>query len=152
LCKQAAHAEDERAYFHAALSHLCLAAWSEHRRADTAPPGADVHPAVERAARLLRDSDEPMNVETIAEHAGLSASRLTRLFKQQTGVSLTHYRQRRQLQRFFELYGQGNRRNITEAALAAGFGSYAQFHRVFRRAMGYGPAEHRRRMQQQTPS
>ncbi|MFL6601874.1 MAG: AraC family transcriptional regulator [Steroidobacteraceae bacterium] len=31
--------------------------------------------------------------------------------------------------------------SITEAAYAAGFGSYAQFHRVFTQAYGKGPRE-----------
>lgn len=140
-------AADESALHNAALAHLCLAAWSAHRRAESAPPGRDVHPAVERAARLIRDETEPLNVDELAQRAGLSASRLTRLFKQQTGVSLTQYRQRQQLQRFLDLYGRGRRRNITECALAAGFGSYAQFHRVFKQQLGCSPAVYRRRLQ-----
>jgi len=43
-------------------------------------------------------------------------------------------------------YGSGNRWNMTQAALASGFGSYAQFHRVFKRHFGFGPAEYRRRV------
>ena len=146
LFKEAYGAQQEPARCNAALAHLCLSAWSAHRRADLVPPQRDVHPAVERAARLVRDSEEPITVAQLAAQAGLSASRLTRLFKQQTGVSLTHYRQRQQLERFLELYGRGRRRNMTEAALAAGFGSYAQFHRVFKQCFGYGPAAYRKRL------
>lgn len=34
---------------------------------------------------------------------------------------------------------------MLEAALAAGFGSYPQFHRVFKRVVGCSPVDYRRR-------
>ena len=83
----------------------------------------------------------------VAKTAGLSESHLSRLFREQTGVSMVQFRQRCMVERFLQLYGRGRRMNMTEAALAAGFGSYVQFHRVFSRLMGRGPAEHFRRLE-----
>jgi len=80
----------------------------------------------------------------LARQAGLSAPRLSRLFKEQTHVSLTAFRQRQCLERFLRIYRAGARYSLTEAALLAGFGSYVQFHRVFRRQMGKSPAEYGR--------
>jgi transcriptional regulator GlxA family with amidase domain len=57
------------------------------------------------------------------------------------------YRNQSRIERFFELYGEGNRRNLTQSAYAAGFGSYAQFHRVFKEALGYSPGELKRNPQ-----
>ncbi|MEX0653843.1 MAG: AraC family transcriptional regulator [Phycisphaeraceae bacterium] len=152
LFADVAACEADMARYNAGLPFALLSAWALHVDADELSAGVDVHPAVERAARLLRDIAEPMSVEHLALEAGLSPSRLSRLFKQQTGVSLTHYRQRQQLQRYFELYGSGQRRTCMQAALEAGFGSYPQFHRVFKSHLGYGPAEHRQRLRRGGPS
>ena len=76
--------------------------------------------------------------------AGLSGPRLSRLFKEQTGFALAEFRNRSRVQRFLEIYGTGQRHTMLSAALDAGFGSYAQFHRVFRRIAGESPGEYRR--------
>lgn len=146
LCAQLAEAHDDPPRFNAGLAYTLLAAWDIHSRSQRQTVGSDVHPAVERAARLISAETEPINVDELASRCGLSASRLSRLFKQQTGVSLVHYRQDRQLERFFDIYGSGKKHNITEAAFAAGFGSYAQFHRVFTQTMGQSPADYRRQL------
>jgi len=131
--------------FNAGLSYAVLRAWAAFNDADTVAIGFDVHPAVEKAARLLRDESEPENMEAIAQRCGLSRSRLSRLFKQQAGVSLVEYRQRQCLERFLAIFGHGRRLTLLDAALQAGFGSYANFHRVFRQSMRQSPAEYRRR-------
>ncbi len=50
-------------------------------------------------------------------------------------VRLTDYRNRCRVEPFCDLVADG-RRSVLDAALAAGFGSYPQFHRVFRAVMG----------------
>jgi len=72
-----------------------------------------------------------MGGKQIAARLDISLSRLARVFKAQLGMSLVEYRNRLRLERFSVLMDQG-RTNLLGAALAAGFGSYAQFHRVFR--------------------
>jgi transcriptional regulator GlxA family with amidase domain len=84
-------------------------------------------------------------LDELARRAGLSSHRLSRLFKQQTGVALVDFRNRQRVEKFLELYGTGQRRTMLDAALEAGFGSYAQFHRVFKRVRGGSPIEHRRK-------
>jgi transcriptional regulator GlxA family with amidase domain len=111
-----------------------------------------VHPAVEIAARLIQHETEPLRVDELAHRAGLSACHLSRLFHAQTGVTLIDFRNRQRLERFLHLYGQGRRMNMLEAATHAGFGSYAQFHRVFKRLMGYAPAEYRRNQHAKSPT
>ena len=70
---------------------------------------------------------------------------MSRLFKQQTGVALVDFRNRQRVEKFLDFYGTGQRRTMLDAALEAGFGSYAQFHRVFKRVRGCSPVEHRRK-------
>ena len=105
----------------------------------------DVHPAVEKAARLIRSDPGALRLVELARRSGLSPSRLSRLFKRQTGIAWVDFRNRERIKRFLNMYGAGQRHNVLEAALEAGFGSYPQFHRVFRRVMGCTPAFHRKK-------
>jgi len=139
--------QEDTARYNAGLGYALLSAWAAYHEAAEQAAGPDVHPAVERAARLLRDEADPLRVEQLAARVGLSASRLSRLFHQQTGIALVDFRNRQRLQRFLRLYGRGRAVSVLDAALDAGFGSYPQFHRVFKQQMGCSPAEYRRRIQ-----
>lgn len=126
------------------LEYLILSAWAEQHRATRVDELTDVHPAVEKAAHILRTQPETGSLRELAQACGASASWLSRLFREQLGVSLVGYRNQSRIERFFDLYGEGRRRNLTQAALAAGFGSYAQFHRVFKDTLGFAPGDLKR--------
>jgi AraC-like DNA-binding protein len=79
--------------------------------------------------------------ETLARQLSISAGHLARSFKAEVGVSLVEYRNRRLMDRFFIAFDRGQG-NLLAAALEAGFGSYTQFHRVYRRMFGTSPREH----------
>jgi AraC-like DNA-binding protein len=100
----------------------------------------------------LSEEAEPISIPELAKRSGLSSSRLSKLFHDQTGVTLVEYRQRQAIQKFLRLYARGRRRTILQAALEAGFGSYAQFHKVFKRVIGIGPAEYRRKIAVEPPA
>jgi transcriptional regulator GlxA family with amidase domain len=68
---------------------------------------------------------------------------LSRIFKEQIGVSISQFRNQQRLQRFLSLYGRGRHTTALAAALEAGFGSYAQFNRVFREQTGRSPSARR---------
>ncbi|MDD4062091.1 MAG: helix-turn-helix domain-containing protein [Kiritimatiellae bacterium] len=141
--------EDDIPRYNAALGYWLMSAWSAHRQGEGFPEDADdndVHPAVGRAIQLMRSENAPQDVDALARKAGLSASQLSRVFAGQIGMSIVEYRQRVRLERFRELYAPGGRYNMIQAALRAGFGSYPQFHRVFKRHYGFSPAEYRRRL------
>jgi transcriptional regulator GlxA family with amidase domain len=58
------------------------------------------------------------------------------------GISLVDYRNRLRIDRFFEaIQRSGTNTNLLDAALEAGFGSYAQFHRVYRKFVGTTPRD-----------
>jgi AraC-like DNA-binding protein len=133
-------------FTNAALDYALVASWQAFQFSSESIPRTDVHPAVAKAARLIANADGLIGLEPLAREAGLSAARLSRLFKRQTGSSLTAFRQRKCLERFLRLYRTGARYTLIEAALLAGFGSYAQFHRVFCREMRMNPAAYRRRV------
>ena len=136
-------AQDQPGLFNVGLGYGLLKAWQRFEHAADVPV-QDVHPAVEKAARLIRDQSTALGLNELARHAGLSPARLSRLFKQQTGVALVDFRNRQRIERFLSLYGAGQRLTMLDAALAAGFGSYPQFHRVFKRVTGRSPGEHRK--------
>lgn len=87
-----------------------------------------------------------LTMDELARRSGLSTHRLSRLFKQQTGIALVDFRNRQRVERFLGIYGTGQRLTMLQAAFEAGFGSYAQFHRVFKRVTGISPGEHRRKL------
>jgi AraC-like DNA-binding protein len=95
------------------------------------------HPAVTKAARVLADNPSLSGAD-LAERLQVGAGRFARVFKSEMGVSLVRYRNQLRLERFMKLMDAG-RSTMLEAALAAGFGSYAQFHRVFQAQRGTTP-------------
>ena len=136
---------EQTGLFNAGLAHVFLATWQQFERAVDVPV-VDVHPAVEQAARLIRRDTGELDLHQLARQSGLSASRLSRLFKQQTGVTWVDFRNRERIRNFLQLYGTGQRRTMLAAALQAGFGSYPQFYRVFSRVMDCTPNDYRRKL------
>ncbi len=127
----------------AGLAYLLFLLWEAYRSGTESVIEGAVHPAVERAARLLRDQNPPPSVPVLARQVGLSASRLSRLFGAQTGLCLTDFRATQCLNRALRLCDDPAL-SLSEIAAQAGFGSYAQFHRIFRARMGQSPAQYRR--------
>ncbi len=101
-----------------------------------------LHPGVQRVRRYCEEP-APLegDVNALARHAGLSASRLAHLFSEQVGLSPLQYRNFARVQNFIRTFRR-DESNLLAAALAAGFGSYPQFHRVFRQVCGASPQEH----------
>jgi AraC-like DNA-binding protein len=122
------------------LAYLLSFAWQAFLDSDDVVEGIDLHPAVEMVAGMLRAERDAGDLTALAGAACLSPSHLSRIFKEQTGVSISRFRNQQRLQRFLRLYGRGRRSTALAAALQAGFGSYAQFYRVFREQMGRSPS------------
>ena len=114
------------------LRYVLLRLW---RAFHAAAPIAIHHPLVAAAFAALRD--EALSADAVAKHVGVSADHLRRLVRTSTGSTLVAARQRHQLERFFTLYDPDL--DLLSTALSAGFGSYPQFSRVFRRFVGSGP-------------
>lgn len=93
-----------------------------------------------RVVALLQD-DHALSRAELASRVGVSVSGLSRAFKSEMGLSVAQYRSRLRLERFLTLV-EPRGGNLLAAALDAGFGSYAQFHRVFRSALGKAPKQY----------
>jgi len=148
LFTQLTETANEAGLLNAGLAYVLLHAWKCFNRAGEVPVRS-VHPAVEHAARLLISDEGGYSLSQLARRVGLSPSRLSRLFKQQAGISVVEFRNRQRIERFLDRYQleRDSSRQITllDAALDAGFGSYPQFHRIFRQVVGCSPAEYQRR-------
>jgi len=136
---------DEAKQAHAAILCSLLGTILDPTRG---PLGQGAPAAEESSARRLVTAtiamlakDPGMGGKQIAARLDLSLSRLARVFKAEMGMSLVEYRNRLRLDRFAVLLDRG-RTNLLEAALAAGFGSYAQFHRVCRALRHMTPREY----------
>jgi len=124
----------------AGLKHLLLCAWRMTEGGGREEIVPRLHPAVLRALEQMRLCDPPPRLAGLAPRCGVSSSTLSRLFRAQMGIPLSRYRNSVMLARFMEHMSRG-RPTILESVHAAGFGSYAQFHRVFQAAYGQSPRE-----------
>lgn len=85
-----------------------------------------------------RDQGDRLTLDDAAAVAGLSASRLSHLFVEQTGLSFKTYRLWIRLTGAVRLMAEGL--TLTAAAHEAGFSDSAHFSRTFRRMFGIAPA------------
>jgi AraC-like DNA-binding protein len=130
----------------AVLSEIVERAWLDRCPQAAPGPAAVLHPAVRRAARLLREPDAARSMAALARSTDLSRERLSRVFAHDVGIGLVQYRNHHRVQRFIHTYGDGSAANMLRAALEVGFGSYVQFHRAFTQVVGYAPARHLERV------
>ena len=144
LLAELASAGGEPGLLNAGLHYALLHAWKCFQRA-AGVSVRELHPAVERAVRLMKNDAADLPLGELARRSGLSDSRLSRLFKEQTGSTVVEFRNRQRIERFWQLYSRSPRQTMLHAALEAGFGSYPQFHRVFRKVIGCAPRAYGRR-------
>jgi AraC-like DNA-binding protein len=104
------------------------------------PDSSEGSTLAQRALRAL-EKDPVVTGERIAHEMGISPGHLARSFKHEMGLSLVEYRNRLRIERFLRSVQRGND-SLLRAALEAGFGSYAQFFRVYRKLLGTTPREH----------
>lgn len=113
-------------------------------RTSAGPPPPVLHPAVTQALAILRTDDEVANLAALAARCGVSANYLGDLLAAQTGRGFVEWRNIARLDRFQNFYPESE--DLLTAALAAGFGSYTQFHRVFLDMIGTTPGNWARKL------
>lgn len=142
LFREIEEARPDLARYNAGLGYLLLVAWDAHLSSNELLTSSIIHPMVKEAVELMQMESSVIGLQDLARKVGLSPSRLGRLFKRQTGLSFSEFQNNRCLSRFLQLYEPGQSCTMLEAALLAGFGSYPQFYRTFRRYTGYSPANY----------
>ncbi|MCM3630482.1 AraC family transcriptional regulator [Paenibacillus glycanilyticus] len=100
---------------------------------------------VSQVMRVLSSQmQEPLSINELAARVGLSASRLSHLFKAETGRSIVDTLNNMRLEQAALLMLKASR-TAGEAAFDVGFQSYNHFAALFRRRYGCGPAEYKRK-------
>ncbi len=123
----------------AGLRHLLLLSWRSQRNQQVLGPAVSLHRVVRRALQLLSEGNSQMDGRELAKACGASEAHLSRTFHREIGVPLSRYRNSLRLSQFWSEFRQPEKRTLMEAMYAAGFGSYAQFFKVFKQAYGCGP-------------
>jgi AraC family transcriptional regulator, arabinose operon regulatory protein len=125
------------AYWH----ELCLGALREILMLLAKQQTSGFDPRIEETLFLLAQRmQETVRVEELARSVGLSASRLSHLFKENTGESIVEALNRMRIKQAALLLAHTNR-NAAEAAHDVGFQNYNHFTRQFRKYIGLTPSE-----------
>lgn len=96
---------------------------------------AIVDPRIRECIQLIKDcTDSEHSVSQYARQFGLSGSRMSHLFKENTGISLSGYMVLHKLQKAAYFIFEGL--SITDAAMAAGFDSPSHFAATSKQLLG----------------
>lgn len=127
--------------FNRGLEFALFALWDEFLTAEAVPDCPAFHPKLEAVLGWLGNPSREFSQAQLAQRVKMSPYYLSTLFQKQTGLTIPAYRNRLRLQEFFRrLHGHPEIR-LLQHALDSGFGSYAQFFRVFSEALGVSPRE-----------
>jgi methylphosphotriester-DNA--protein-cysteine methyltransferase len=135
---------DDPESLNAGLRNLLMLCWRMQAGRSTRRQSVALHAAVRRAMTLLSDETseaDQQSLESLAAACGVSAAHLSRTFARQVGMPLSRYRNALRMRRFWDHHQSAVTPSMTDAAYAAGFGSYAQFYKVFVSTYGKGPRE-----------
>jgi AraC-like DNA-binding protein len=134
--------EEARAVFLPALDRLLL---SQRLPAPATPATPAAPSLVQRAATLIEESyAERLSLSCVAARLHVSPAHLSRVFRRQTGSTLTEYVHRTRLRHARRLLEEGGR-TICEIAYLVGYQNYRDFYRNFTKHESVSPGEVRRR-------
>ncbi|MEN1705451.1 MAG: AraC family transcriptional regulator [Planctomycetota bacterium] len=88
---------------------------------------------------LASQMTEPLSLDDVARHVGLSPYHLSRIFREHTGVPVHRYLTRLRLRDALERLANGAE-DLTDLALDLGYASHSHFTDTFRREFGMPPS------------
>ncbi|CCE99969.1 helix-turn-helix domain-containing protein [Sinorhizobium fredii] len=109
-------------------------------RPRNALPGAKLRRAI---AFMETHLEEPFDLTQVAQVVGMSEFHFSRLFKQATGLSPSHYFIRQRVAKAQRLLKETDT-SIIEIAMAVGYSSPSHFAQIFRREAKVSPRDYRR--------
>jgi len=114
------------------------------RRLGERPEPAEGRAVIRRAREYLEQfySDTETSLETMAEHLGLTASYLSRLFKTETGRNYSEELTALRIEKAKELLARTNLKS-SEVGARVGYVNPQYFATAFRKATGVSPSEYR---------
>jgi AraC-like DNA-binding protein/quercetin dioxygenase-like cupin family protein len=87
---------------------------------------------------LIQSPSLEIDIDTMAHKAGMSRRSFTRLFREQTGMSFSSWRQQACLLAALARLGRGQ--PVTQVAIELGYSSTSAFTAAFRRTLGTAPS------------
>jgi AraC family transcriptional regulator of adaptative response/methylated-DNA-[protein]-cysteine methyltransferase len=93
---------------------------------------------IDQALRRAAESNFELGVEDLVAASGYSRGHFQRLFRRRVGLSPGRFLRHGRIERFARLLREGQ--SVTEAALAAGFGSSSRAHQAARDGFGMAPS------------
>lgn len=126
--------------FNRGLPFAVSALWDAYAHGHAAVDAIGFDPKVEKALDLINQpGGMDLSVLRLAEIVRLAPRHLSVHFQEQVGHTIPQYRNRLRIQQFFKMHEKHPAWDLTTLALEAGFGSYAQFFRIFKEYVGCAP-------------
>jgi two-component system response regulator YesN len=99
---------------------------------------------IARIKEYIRSNiEEKINRDQIAEQVNFSSDYVSRIFKKETGISLSEYIMLQKVERAKELIESGEE-NIGDIAVRLGYSSFSYFSEIFKRLTGALPSDYKR--------
>ncbi|RIW34625.1 helix-turn-helix domain-containing protein [Bacillus salacetis] len=125
-----------------------------YRACKRCQPKAALSPRTELVRKvitfLVLNHKKRLELQDIAEHAGVSVYYLERLFKKETSETPRSYLEKIRVDKAVNLFENSSRTNL-EICYETGFQSTSNFYKVFRRWKGCSPTEYRKAMKRGEP-
>lgn len=121
---------------------LCLSLDRLVQEGGSRQPDPKAYAAYRIRSFVESHATEPLTLERVAAHAGLSVSRTVHLFKETFGQSIMDYAIDVRLSVACERIRFGAV-SLEQAAEQSGFHSYSYFHRMFKARLGMSPKDYR---------
>jgi AraC family transcriptional regulator of adaptative response/methylated-DNA-[protein]-cysteine methyltransferase len=108
---------------------------------DQASPDGQHAEKIASACRLIENAETPPCLESLAQHAGLSASHFHRLFKASTGLTPKGYAAAHRANLVRKQLGKSD--TVTSAIYDAGYNSNSRFYETSDQVLGMTPSDYR---------
>lgn len=95
---------------------------------------------------IMENIDEDLTREAIASHVYLNPSYLSRLFKKETGQTLTDYILGLRMHNA-KIQLENSNQNISQIAASVGYSHFSHFTKAFKKVVGLTPHEYRKKFQ-----
>ena len=127
--------------FNTGVRFLATEGWHALLHGEKLQSGTDLSPVVAGTLRLIARAGGCVALSEVAEQLNSTPGWVSRSFHREMGLPFIAYCNRTRLMRFASLRKTHPGTPITHLAYRAGFGSYAQFYRVYRKAHGRSPTQ-----------